>query len=125
MQLLLVEASPIRGHLVRALRLAACPGGAAVTWTATATVAVEPAGHRISKRIPRDVYHLVASQRVRLGSVTCGAGEPLCGTEAALLPCPDGLFPPSVTCHICAAIATREHISISGTEPVTTTRRTT
>jgi hypothetical protein len=79
----------------------------------TATVAVEPAGPRISKRLPQGVYHAVASQRVRLGYVTCGPGEPLCGTTAALQPCPDGLFPPSVTCPLCAALVARERISIS------------
>ncbi len=44
-------------------------------------------------RIPKDVYHAIATERVQLGYVTCGPGEPLCGTEAELRPCPDGLFP--------------------------------
>jgi hypothetical protein len=85
--------------------------------TRTATVALEPAGSRVSRRIPQDVYHLVAAQRIRIAYVSCAAGEPLCGTTAALEPCPAGLFPPPVTCARCAAIATREHISIAGTVP--------
>jgi hypothetical protein len=83
----------------------------------TAAVALEPAGPRVSRRIPQDVYHLVAGEPVRLGSVTCRPGEPLCGVTAELLPCPDGLFPPQVTCHVCAAIAAREGISVAGTVP--------
>lgn len=77
-----------------------------------ATVAVEPAGPRISKRVPQDVYHAVASERIKVGYVTCGPGEPLCGTTAALEPCREGLFAPAVTCPLCAAIAERERIVV-------------
>jgi hypothetical protein len=96
--------------------VAALEDGAPVTWTAT--VAVERAG-------ARDVFHAVASQRIRIGYIVCAANSPLCGTEAELQSSPDGLFAPQVTCQRCAVIAAREHISISGTEPATTTRRTT
>lgn len=85
--------------------------------TRTATVALEPAGPRVSKRVPRDVYHAIAGQRVRVGYIVCAAGEPLCGIRATLQPCPAGLFPPQVTCQVCATVAAREGISIIGTEP--------
>ena len=32
-----------------------------------ATIALEPAGPRISKRVPQDVCHAVASERVKVG----------------------------------------------------------
>lgn len=85
--------------------------------TRAATIALEPAGPRISKRVPQDVCHVVASEPVKVGYVTCGPGEPLCGTTGALQPCPDGLFPPAVTCPMCAAIAEREGIAVGEYEP--------
>ena len=85
--------------------------------TRGATVAVKPAGPRVSKRVPKDVFHLIASQRIRIGYIVCGAGESLCGTSAELQQCADGLFAPQVTCPVCAALAARERISVGGTEP--------
>jgi hypothetical protein len=81
-----------------------------------ATVALEPAGPRISKRVPQDVYHLVASEPVKVGYIVCNPSEPLCGTTATLQSAPDGLFAPAVTCSACAAIAEREHIAVSSPE---------
>jgi hypothetical protein len=78
--------------------------------TLAATVALEAAR-------PRDVYHAVAAQPVRIGFILCSSGEPLCGTTAALELCPDDLFPPEVTCSRCAVIAAREGIAVAGTVP--------
>ena len=79
--------------------------------TGHATLAAE----RGTRRAKAGVYHLTASQPVRLGYVTCSAGEPLCGTTAALQPCLDGLSS-APTCHLCAALAEREHITIAGAD---------
>lgn len=72
-------------------------------------------GRRVrGQRLP-DVLHAVASVPVLLGSVTCRPGEPLCGTRALLQPCLGGV-PSAVTCHLCAALADRERITLAGTD---------
>ncbi len=76
--------------------------------TRAATVSLEAA-------TTGDVYHAIACQPLRIGYVVCAEGEPLCGTTTALLPCPDGLYPPQVTCHTRAAITVGERISVAGT----------
>ena len=89
--------------------------------TRTATVGLERGG-------PRDLFHAIAAQSIRIGYVSCATGEALCGTTATLLPCPDGLFAPQVTRHTCAVIAAREGITVGGTasspQPEGATRRT-
>ena len=63
-----------------------------------------------------NLHHLAATRRIRIGYIACDPGEPLCGTPAALHPCPPALFPlpPDITCWLCAALAKREHILIAG-----------
>lgn len=60
------------------------------------------------------VFHLAATHRIRIGYTACLPGEALCGTAVR----PHGqLFPPAVTCWMCAVIARRDGISAStGTE---------
>jgi hypothetical protein len=74
------------------------------------------AAERGTRRSAAGVYHLIASQPLRLGYILCAIGEPLCGTTAALQPCLGASFAAAATCHICAALAEREHILIEGTE---------
>ena len=57
------------------------------------------------------VVHAVTAAQIPGGS-GWGPGEPLCGTFAALEPCPPGLFAQPVTCTRCLAVADREHITI-------------
>jgi hypothetical protein len=80
------------------------------------TPQAELAAERGTRRASAGVYHLTACQPVRLGSVTCAPGEPLCGTTAALQPCLGGMSSSAATCHLCAALAEREHITVAGTD---------
>jgi hypothetical protein len=74
------------------------------------------AAERGTRRASAGETHLLASQSMQLGYVLCGIGEPLCGTPAPLQPCLGASFSASATCHLCAALAEREHVSIEGTE---------
>ena len=74
------------------------------------------AAERGTRRAKAGITHLLASQAVRLGYVTCGIGEPLCGSPAPLQPSLGASFDAVATCHICAALAEREHIAIEGAE---------
>ena len=74
------------------------------------------ATERGTRRAKTGVTHLLASQPIQLAYVLCAAGEPLCGTPAPLQPCLGASFRTEATCHICAALAEREHIEIEGTE---------
>lgn len=74
------------------------------------------ATERGTRRASTGVTHLLASQPIQLAYVLCGTSEPLCGTPAPLQPCLGAAFSASATCHICAALSEREHISIEGTE---------
>jgi hypothetical protein len=77
-----------------------------------ASLAIE----RGTRRAKTGVTHLLASQPVQLGYMLCGIGEPLCGTPAPLQPCLGAMSSASASCHICAALAEREHVEIEGTE---------
>ena len=77
-----------------------------------AALAIERGTRRAAAR----VYHLIASQPIRLGYITCAEGEPLCGTGAPLQRCLQAMAADSATCHICAALAEREQILMEGAE---------
>lgn len=80
----------------------------------------DPPGAGTSATVVREaiaeVFHLAASVRIRIGYIICEKGEPLCGVLAALQPCLGELFPPSVTCWMCACIAKRDGIAVAGSD---------
>jgi hypothetical protein len=61
-----------------------------------------------------EVFHLAASQRIRIGYIACEKGDVLCGAPVAVQPCLSALFAPKVTCWFCAALAERDGIVIEG-----------
>ena len=63
---------------------------------------------------PAEIYHAVADQPVRVGTLTRRAGEPVCGASAELGECPPGLFAPQVSCPGCLATLAREDITLAG-----------
>ena len=87
----------------------------------TARVGYRPAGRDVHGRICREAYHAVVDgPPVDINrsltpdwSAIRSPGEALCGAEP-LTDCPDGLFPPQVTCPACLAIAAREGVQIGG-----------
>jgi hypothetical protein len=83
----------------------------------TAQIGYEPAGVNLYGRRVRAAYHAIADQTVTSGTVTCYAGEPLCGTAWRWADIPDGLFPPTVSCPACQRIAAAQHITITGGMP--------
>jgi hypothetical protein len=60
------------------------------------------------------VFHLAASRRGRIGYISCAPGDVLCGAPVPLQPCLGSLFPPAVTCWMCALIAGRDGILTAG-----------
>jgi hypothetical protein len=58
------------------------------------------------------IYHLAATERIRVGYVIRDPCDPLCGEPAAMQPVPPSLFPVKheVTCHLCPVIARRDEI---------------
>ena len=79
----------------------------------------DPSGAGTAATVVREAatetYHLAASQRIRIGYISCGPGEPLCGTTSALQECLDTLFQVAleVTCWLCALIAKRDGITVA------------
>jgi hypothetical protein len=65
---------------------------------------------------PSEVYHAVADQPVRVGTLTRRAGEPVCGARVKLADCPPGLFAPQVSCPGCVATLAREDITVDGAQ---------
>jgi hypothetical protein len=78
----------------------------------------DPSGAGTTAAVVREalaeVFHLAASQRIRIGYVACEKGEVLCGAPVALQPCLSTLFAPAVTCWLCALLAARDGIAIEG-----------
>lgn len=80
----------------------------------TAHTGYQPAGRDLQGRLCREAYHAVVDgPPVQLGVITRSRGEALCGATP-LGGCPDGLFPPQVSCPACLAIAAREGVRIGG-----------
>ena len=98
-----------RAHTERKALKPSDPSG---TTTRTAVIAAE----RGTRRASAGVYHLTAAQPVQLGYITCRPGEPLCGTPAPLQPCLDGMSATGTRCHLCTALARREHITVAGSD---------
>jgi hypothetical protein len=84
----------------------------------TAASPSDPSGAGTTAAVVREalpeVFHLAASQRIRIGYIACEKGEVLCGAPVALQPCLSALFAPKVTCWLCAALAVRDGIVIEG-----------
>lgn len=57
-----------------------------------------------------DVFHLAATQAIRIGYIICARAEPLCGTWRRLR-LPGLLFRPDDICWTCELIAQRDRIS--------------
>ena len=83
----------------------------------TAHIEYQPAGLDSSGRRTRARYHAIADQAVKVGFLTRGPGEALCGATGSWADIPDGLFPPLVTCRACQAITAAQHITITGGLP--------
>jgi hypothetical protein len=69
-------------------------------------------GSRPSKA--HEVIHAVSDHDIKIGWITRKASGPLCGALAQLTVPEPGLFPAEVTCRSCLAIATADHIEITG-----------
>jgi hypothetical protein len=84
----------------------------------TAAKPSDPTGAGTTATVVREavaeVFHLAASQRIRIGYIACEKGEVLCGAPVALQPCLGALFAPAVTCWLCALLAERDGIAIEG-----------
>ena len=94
-------------------------GSARITRARTARKAANPSDPSLAgttatvvREAKAQVFHLAATRRGRIGYISCGPGEVLCGIPRALQPCLGSLFPPEVTCWMCALIAERDHITI-------------
>lgn len=61
----------------------------------------------------RVIVHAAANQQTS-GGMGYAPGEALCGSLAELAECEPGLFPPSVTCQRCLAVAVAEQVEITG-----------
>ena len=82
----------------------------------TAHVGYRPAGYDLWGRRVRARYHAVTDQDLTIGTDTRIAGDALCGSYGPWADIPDGLFPPLVSCEKCRHIATRDHITIIGSD---------
>ena len=60
----------------------------------------------------RPVVHAAAHQQIS-GGMGYAPGEALCGSLAELAECEPGLFPPTITCQRCLAVAAADHIEIT------------
>lgn len=60
----------------------------------------------------RIVIHAATNQQISSG-MGYAPGEALCGSLAELAECEPGLFPPTITCQRCLAVAAAGHIEIT------------
>ena len=77
--------------------------------TTAAALTAHPMRQEFRGRI---IVHAAADQQTSTG-MGYAPGEALCGSLAELAECEPGLFPPTITCQRCLAVAAAGHIEIT------------